>query len=84
MHAAAKQADERMTEFEAEVTRLESAFAKANRAAPDKALRARKQPPRDIDPGDGVPPGVAVLEPEPLDAGAEAARASLEEKLSGE
>ena len=86
--AAARQADARMTELEAEVTRLEDALAMATRAAPTKAprvaaVRSRKQP-RELDPGDAVPPGVAVQEPEPLDSEAEAALASLEEKLSGE
>jgi chromosome segregation ATPase len=86
---AARQADARVAQLEAEVTRLEGALAKASRAAPAKASRAaavrlRKQPPRERDPGDAVPPGVAVQEPEPLDQEAEAARASLEEKLSGE
>ena len=86
---AARQASARIAELEAEVTRLEGALAKASRAAPAKAPRAaaavrpRKRP-HDIDPGDAVPPGVAVQEPEPLDAEAEAALASLEEKLSGE
>jgi hypothetical protein len=47
------------------------------------AARPRKQS-RELDPGDAVPPGVAVQEPTPLDQEAEAARASLEENLSGE
>lgn len=89
MRAAARQADARTTELEAEVTRLEGALVKASRAAPAKAPRTaaahpRKQPPGERDPGDGVPPGVAVKESEPLDAEAEAALASLEENLSGE
>jgi len=88
MRAAARQADDRMTELEAEVSRLEDALAKATRAAPAKmpraaAARPRKQS-RELDPGDAVPPGVAVQEPAPLDQEAEAARASLEENLSGE
>ena len=54
-------------------------------AAAEKVVR-RGRPPRsrEIDPGDAVPPGVAVLDPEPLDAEAEAARDALEENLSGE
>ena len=90
MRAAARQADDRMGELEAEVSRLEDALAKASRTAPTKApraagVRARKQStPGERDPGDGVPPGVAVQDPEPLDQEAEAALASLEEKLSGE
>ncbi len=42
---------------------------------------ARGRGPRERDPGDAVPPGVAVLEPAPLDAEAEAALESLEEHL---
>ncbi len=88
MRAAARQAGARIAELEAEVSRLEGALAKATRAAPAKtpraaATRPRKQS-RELDPGDAVPPGVAVQEPAPLDPEAEAARASLEEKLSGE
>ena len=88
MRNAARQADARMTELEAEVTRLEGALAKASLTAPAKAPRAaavrpRKQP-RERDPGDAVPPGVVVQDPAPLDLEAEAALASLEEKLSGE
>ena len=89
MRAAARQADARTTELEAEVTRLEGALAKASRTVPAKmpraaAVRARKQPLGARDPGDGVPHGVAVQEAKPLDEEAEAALASLEEKLSGE
>lgn len=90
MRAATRQADERLGELEAEVSRLESALAKASRTAPAEtpraaAVRARKQPtPGERDPGDGVPPGVAVQQAEPLDLEAEAALASLEERLSGE
>ena len=88
MRAAARQADARMTELETEVTRLEGDLAKAGRAAPAKAPRAAAARPskqsRELDPGDAVPPGVTVQEPAPLDAEAEAARASLEENLSGE
>lgn len=87
MRATARQADARMTELESEVSRLEAALAKASRAVPAKAARATavrpSKPPRQRDPGDAVPPGVAVQDPEPLDAEAEAALASMEEKLSG-
>lgn len=48
-------------------------------------MRARKQStPGRRDPGDGVPPGVAVQEHKPLAQEAETALASLEEKLFGE
>ena len=78
---ASRKADERITELEMEVERLEKAAARApaREAAP---RRPRRQ--RGIDPGDAVPPGVAVEEPAPLDEEAEAARESLEENLSGE
>jgi len=69
MRAAARQAGARIAELEAEVSRLEGALAKATRAAPAKtpraaATRPRKQS-RELDPGDAVPPGVAVQEPAP-------------------
>jgi hypothetical protein len=78
----------RIAELEAEVTRLEGTLAKAAPATLAKAPRAaaicpRKQP-RALDPGDAVPPGVAVQEPAPLDPEAEAALANLEENMSGE
>ena len=39
---------------------------------------------RTIDPGDAMPPGVAVQQPQPLDEEAVAARDALDEHLSGE
>jgi hypothetical protein len=87
---AAKLAARRVVELEAEIVQLHEAAAKvvapAEPLSPVKLPRggrpARRSKP--IDPGDGVPPGVAVQEPEPLDAEATAARAALEENLSGE
>ncbi len=83
---AAKVAGSRIAELEAEVARLQKQASRPV-AAPkaEKAIR-RGRPPRsrEIDPGDAVPPGVAVLDSELLDAKAEAARDALEEDLSGE
>lgn len=81
---AAKGAAARIAELEAEVARLEAAAARqAAPPKPAKTARPRAKAPG-RDPGDSVPPGVAVQEPEPLDAEAEAAREALEEHLSGE
>ena len=82
---AAKAVNKRIAELEAEVAQLQEHTARPV-AAPktEKVVRRARQPRgREIDPGDAVPPGVAVLEPEPLDAEAEAARDALEDKLSG-
>ncbi len=85
---AAKLAERRIAELEAQVEHLQGEAAKT--AAPvtqkGEAKRSRRgRPPgrkNAIDPGDAVPPGVAVLEPAPMDAEAEAARNALEENLS--
>ena len=99
MGRAAKAATSRIAELEAEVAQLqeqaERAAAAVKRAKPAKAAPAKPIPTkpasatpksrrREIDPGDAVPPGVAVEEPEPMDEEAEAARDALEEHLSGE
>ena len=75
----------RIAELEEQVARLEkqlvaqTATAGGDRAAlAPKGRRARH---REIDPGDSVPPGVAVEEPAPLDLEAETALANLEEHL---
>ena len=81
---AAKVANKHIDELEAEVARLqEQAVQPVAAPVAEKAVR-RGRPPRsrEIDPDDAVPPGVAVLDPEPLDAEAEAARDALEENLS--
>ncbi len=85
---AAKLAERRIAELEAQVEHLQGEAAKT--AAPvvqeGEAKRSRRgRPPgrkNAIDPGDAVPPGVAVLEPAPMDPEAEAARNALEENLS--
>ena len=82
----AKAANKRIGELEAEVQQLQEQAARSVAApAAEKVTRRGRLPrSREIDPGDAVPPGVAVLDPEPLDAEAKAARDALEEKLSGE
>lgn len=75
-----KQANARIAELEEEVARLEKQVASQSGAAKRGATRAARKS-RDIDPGDAVPPGVAVQEPEPLDQEAETAKESLEEHL---
>jgi hypothetical protein len=84
----AKTTAARVAELEEQVARLEkqlvaqTAAAGGDRAAPaPKGRRARH---REIDPGDSVPPEVAVEEPAPLDLEAETAPANLEEHLGDE
>ncbi len=85
---AAKLAERRIAELEAQVEHLQGEAAKTAVPAVQEgeAKRSRRgRPPgrkNAIDPGDAVPPGVAVLEPEPMDPEAEAARDALEENLS--
>ena len=86
---AAKLATKRIAELEAQVGQLESDAATGRaaavaRAEPKTAAPSRKtRRPRTIDPGDAVPPGVAVIAPAPMDAEAEAARDNLEHNLPG-
>ena len=85
---AAKTAAARIAELEDQVAQLErqapppSAPAKrgSKPAAPARVKRQR----RDVDPGDAVPPGVAVQEPGPLDEDAETALENLQEHLKAE
>ncbi len=85
---AAKLAERRIAELEAQVEHLQGEAAKTATpvAQEGEAKRSRRgRPPgrkNAIDPGDAVPPGVAVLAPEPMDAEAEAARDALEKNLS--
>ena len=72
-----KQANARIAELEEEVARLEKRVASRG-SAKRGATRAGARKSQDIDPGDAVPPGVAVQEPEPLDQEAETAKESLE------
>lgn len=82
----AKAANKRIAELEAELARLQEQIAHPAAApAAEKGVR-RGRPPRsrESDPGDAVPPGVAALDPEPMDEEAEAARDALEGNLPGE
>ncbi len=81
-----KDAAARIAELEGEVARLERQLKRqtpreTQDSAPAPARRSRR---REIDPGDAVPPGVAVKEPEPLDREAETALAAIEENLPGD
>lgn len=81
---AARAAAARIEELEAQVARLEKRFAAAPASMPQRASAKparKKRPTSDIDPGDAVPPGVAVQEPEALDAEAAAALENLGEHL---
>lgn len=93
---AAKAASARIAELEAQVEQLEgkvaaqeasreaspTAAAKPARQSPAKPNRPRKQKQQQgIDPGDAVPPGVAVQEPAPEDEEARQARGNLERHL---
>ena len=77
---AAKAANKRINELEAELARLQEETTRPSIApkAEKVARRGRQARGREIDPGFAVPPGVAVLAPEPPDAEAEAARDTLE------
>ena len=82
---AAKAATARVAELEAEVARLtERSTQAASLSGGAGGTRAGRGPRRRaIDPGDAVPPGVGVLEPQPLDAEAEAALEALKTQRSG-
>ena len=83
----AKAATARISELEAEVARLEKKAAAASPSAreqkPARVTRGRNKS-REIDPGDAVPPGVAVEEPAPLDEEAETALDNLDRHLDHE
>jgi hypothetical protein len=80
---AAKTALARVAELEDQVARLDEELAgqKAARPAASPPKRRRPAERHEVDPGDAVPPGVAVQEPEPQDTEAETARENLEEHL---
>ena len=85
---AAKTAAARIAELEDEVTRLgkqlaaQGTDAGGGQAAASRKGRRRAQH-REIDPGDAVPPGVAVGKPAPPDLEAETALENLEAHLGG-
>jgi hypothetical protein len=78
---SAKAATARIAELETQVVQSEkrSAAAPASLQQPKPARAKRRS--REIDPGDAVPPGVAVQESAPLDEEAETALENLEEHL---
>jgi hypothetical protein len=84
----AKTTAARIAELGEQVARLEKQLAAQTAAAGDDraalASKGRRARHREIDPGDSVPPGVAVEEPAPLDLEAEIALANLEEHLGDE
>jgi DNA repair exonuclease SbcCD ATPase subunit len=88
MNRTIKAANNRIAELEIELAELREQASAAQAVAkpvkeakaPRAARTSRKAP---IDPGDAVPPGVAVEDPQPLDEEAQTARDALEEHLSG-
>jgi hypothetical protein len=84
----AKTSTARIAELEEAVVRLEKQLVtRAAETADDQAApepRDRQARHREVDPGDSVPPEVAVEEPAPLDLEAETAPANLEEHLGDE
>src|SRR3954447_18456469 len=78
---AAKTAAAHIAELEEEVVRLEKQIASQAASAKRSAKRSEARGRRSIDPGDGVPPGIAVAEPEALDEEAEKALENLDEHL---
>jgi hypothetical protein len=85
---AAKTATARIAELEDQVAQLDKQATPkpvlAKRGS--KATGSKRSEPqaREIDPGDAVPPGVAVQEPAIMDDEAETARENLEEHLRAE
>ena len=70
----------RLSELEARMAVLEERITRLERTGEKPARRPRTtRRSRDIDPGDSVPEGVAVQEPEPLDEEAEAALEHLQQ-----
>jgi len=96
LNKTAKAVAIRIAELEEEVTQLQKkALAEPKRETKPKVSARRKRLSQDpgpdsgsissrdngIDPGDAVPPGIAVAEPAPLDEDARAALHNLEEHL---
>ena len=81
---AAKLATARIAELEEDVARLEKQVASQAASAKRSATRAAGRKGKEIDPGDAVPPGVAVQEPQPLDEQAETALENLEHLGEGD
>jgi hypothetical protein len=77
---SAKILDARLSELEARMAVLEERMTRSERTGEKPARRPRAtRRSRDIDPGDSVPEGVAVQDPEPLDEEAEAALEHLQQ-----
>ena len=83
INKAARAAVLRIGELEEQLAQATKRAASPAAQRPAKTAVAKRQP-REIDPGDAVPPGVAVLEPQPLDQEAEVALENLEEHLGHE
>lgn len=66
----------------ARIAELEDELEQLRKASPPPRQRRRR--PRELDPGDSVPEGVAVLEPQPLDQEAEEALENLDAHLHAE
>lgn len=83
----AKTAAARIAELEDQVAQLEKKVASQSAPAkprPKPSTATRRRQSGHVDPGDAVPPGVAVEEPLPLDDEAETARENLEAHLGEE
>ena len=78
---AAKTAAARIAELEDQVTQLEKRVASGQPQPKPSAPSRRQRRSHGVDPGDAVPPGVAVQEPAPLDAEAKTALENLTENL---
>jgi predicted nuclease with TOPRIM domain len=77
---SAKILEVRLSELEARLAVLEERIMQSERTGEKVARRPRTtRRSRDIDPGDSVPEGVAVQDPEPLDEEAEAALEHLQQ-----
>jgi hypothetical protein len=83
----AKTAAARIAELEDQLAQLEKKVASQSAPAkprPKPSTAARRRQSGHVDPGDAVPPGVAVEESAPLDDAAETARENLEAHLGEE
>ena len=80
---AAKTAAARIAELEDEAAALAKQVTPQAASAKRSVTRSTARRGRNIDPGDAVPPGVAIQEPEPMDREAETALENLEEHLGG-
>ncbi|WP_284945659.1 hypothetical protein [Acidisoma cladoniae] len=79
---AAKMMAAKIDELEEHAAQLEKKLASQATSATRSAKAPRvKRASRDIDPGDAVPPGVAVEDPAPMDEEAETAFENLESNL---